>query len=425
MKTYHSQSIAHTVAALALVLLSVALLSACAPFPASLATPQSEAGLMIEPAKPGSPAVKGTPVMEPTVAESPQPAQTQTVETAAPSSSSIVMMAAPDHCPSNNPGDYSSLSSDDFWDQKIHPTTEESDGNNKVVYALIKYRNPEGQRFDVYIMSGNNDEGKKAILDYVAEGRVCLQAITHGKTNMEEFEVEPLDESQVTIAPEHQDLLKAVVDDTNILPPDALLTKYPSALIIQFGVAPPESGAPQDVKLMGVDEWDWFDSTLARGNFDLLLGELGKEGIARNREYVTTLSPQDAAEISTMTDEDFLMWFADWRSRNEDVTVYFSMDPTVQAIGANQPHEYKAWCKKKSATATLDGKGNYVYFRFWEDGGTGIEPMRIGTNESSGMITLTTTNKNANFDASVTGGSQPAKYMISEGWVQGKGCRGW
>lgn len=366
-------------------------------------------GIVTACAAPSAPVAPTVPAAAPS--DSPQPAPA--IEAAPATSqdpmpdSSELSMSPPRLCDPENP-QYSPLQLDRFWDGVIHPTTDEE--WSPIAYANIEYSNELGQRFDILIFGKNDEDGTNTIQTYVDEGQVCLEALGNDPGTAIQY-TSVAENTQSVIEPEELVLLQEIEAIASIAPADwsVFLAEYPFSLFIRFGLAIPEI----------LSTADGLESLLVQATSGTL-DTINPTDLDNLKIYAASLLPQYAEEIPLMDSSEFVFWFVDV-FMNTDVAIHFSMDPTIYSIIQKGVHDYKAWCNTKGARLIVESVGNDPIAKFWQIGGGSYPPTKVPQGTSVNWVL--SSSQPASFDAQVTGGLRDAKYKISEGWVQGAGCR--
>ncbi len=348
----------------------------------------------------------------PVPADAPQPAGAPTSDAKIVYTFDDVELAPARLCPPNNP-QYSRLSRDDFWDGKI-------DQDATGAYAWIKYKNEDGQRFDILVRGSNSEEGMQRIAEYVNEARVCLEAVEN--RSMEVTEFEPIEVAQSSLDPQELAVVNgaiALARSNNWW--DLPTHLSPTSLLINVFMAGPEidPNSPEP-----------FSAQLGRLRFDL------QARIAKPEEVkaVVTFAKKsfsrfdEVARRQEMKDEEFALWFFEefWPALR--LTTHFVMDPTIHPISTGEVHIYRTWCaqaqERASAKVSLNSKLNIVKISLIESDGDPKDDIGpLEAKQGSRSLSLSLSRKASGiFNSIVTGGEREGKYTISEGWVLEGSC---
>lgn len=381
-----------TVGILTILILTFAI--ACGPSPAATSAPLAVA--------PSAQSEEVSAIAEPLLiaTETPQPEETSPVEATAEDSSEDVMMAPPQLCHPDAP-QYSPLASDEFWDGEIHSTDDGS-----LAYAKIEYRNENGQRFDIYVMGSDQEEGRARIEEYVNEGQVCLEAVEN--TSLEWTEPGEVDTSEAMTELEDDVLMsevEAAIEMSLYEGYGPFLDQFPSGLVIEFGF-------PLPAILANSEEWSRFEAQV------ILREELDPEEIVGLREFMDTTYPQYNDLIGSLDDHDFAEWFLDYSLG--EATVHFAMDPPIKK---GTPRSYRTWCDQASARVRLTSKLNDVLISLEEQGGSTVGPRRVSKSPHPSSWLSLSRQATGTFNAIVAGTDKDGYYEISAGWKIGFGCR--
>lgn len=329
-----------------------------------------------------------------------------------------VEMAAPRLCAPDEPH-YAPLNKEGFWDHEIHVFPE-----TPLAYARIKYRNEDGQRFDIYVQAANSSEGRERIWQYVNEAMVCVEAVENRM--LETFQIESTAATQSIVQPE---VLTLIVETEEFIGQNGIvsyLARTPSLMIDVVMAGPdldPEAEPPR------------YFSQLQGFKERFILGIATPQEIKTVAEFALTQFAQfqevtergETYRVYGADDRSFVEWFVLEFAPRQAMTLHFAMDPKIGPASTGKVHFYRTFCtkpqKQPSARVGVKVDLNTVNVTLTEDQSNQISgPIPIVQGEGLRWLSPLPRQASGLFRTSVTVGDMDAMYSISQGWIQEGTC---